>query len=162
MKEVTYEEWLKNPTPRMMWVWDEDVTHKIKAEVVCCYDAVRVKYPVISVNETDASFCMYKHCAEIEEPTATSETIDFYRDKYRPIIEDDYTFEYSDYKFEIASCVAGDKTLDRVVVFMYKEDEPPKLIPNAWHFGDDAIPGMPVPDDILDAIDVVLDTIKEE
>lgn len=22
MKELTYEDWLKNPTPRLMWVWD--------------------------------------------------------------------------------------------------------------------------------------------
>ena len=22
MKEVTYEDWQKNPTPRMMWVWN--------------------------------------------------------------------------------------------------------------------------------------------
>ena len=31
MKEVTYEEWQKNPTPRMMWVWDskvEDIERK--------------------------------------------------------------------------------------------------------------------------------------
>ena len=25
MKEVTYEDWQKNPTPRMMWVWNDDV-----------------------------------------------------------------------------------------------------------------------------------------
>ena len=24
VKEITYEDWLKNPTPRLMWVWDED------------------------------------------------------------------------------------------------------------------------------------------
>ena len=24
MKEVMHEDWLKNPTPRMMWVWDND------------------------------------------------------------------------------------------------------------------------------------------
>ena len=24
MKEVTYEDWQKNPTPRMMWVWDNN------------------------------------------------------------------------------------------------------------------------------------------
>lgn len=24
MKEVTYEDWQKNHTPRMMWVWNED------------------------------------------------------------------------------------------------------------------------------------------
>ena len=23
MKEVTYEDWQKNPTVRMMWVWDD-------------------------------------------------------------------------------------------------------------------------------------------
>lgn len=23
MKEVTYEEWQKNPAPRMMWCWDD-------------------------------------------------------------------------------------------------------------------------------------------
>ena len=23
MKELTYEEWLRNPTPQMMWVWDD-------------------------------------------------------------------------------------------------------------------------------------------
>ena len=22
IKELTYEDWQKNPTPRMMWVWD--------------------------------------------------------------------------------------------------------------------------------------------
>ena len=25
MKEVTYEDWQKNPTPRMMWVWNSKV-----------------------------------------------------------------------------------------------------------------------------------------
>ena len=29
MKEVTYEDWQKNPTPRMMWVWEDD-EHKKK------------------------------------------------------------------------------------------------------------------------------------
>ena len=30
MKEVTYEDWLKNPTPRMMWVWNDNVENKEK------------------------------------------------------------------------------------------------------------------------------------
>ena len=30
MKEVTYEDWLKNPTPRMMWVWDSKVSDFVK------------------------------------------------------------------------------------------------------------------------------------
>ena len=28
MKEVTYEDWQKNPTPRMMWVWDGNENNK--------------------------------------------------------------------------------------------------------------------------------------
>ena len=24
MKEVTHEDWMKNPIPRMMWVWNDD------------------------------------------------------------------------------------------------------------------------------------------
>ena len=34
MKEVTYEEWQKNPTPRMMWVWDDDESKKKKYKVI--------------------------------------------------------------------------------------------------------------------------------
>ena len=33
MKEVTYEDWQKNSTPRMMWVWNEDKIHKVKRKV---------------------------------------------------------------------------------------------------------------------------------
>ena len=32
MKEVTHEDWQKNPTPRMMWVWDEEKILKVKNE----------------------------------------------------------------------------------------------------------------------------------
>ena len=34
MKEVTYEEWQKNPTPRMMWVWDDKDKDKVKRKVI--------------------------------------------------------------------------------------------------------------------------------
>ena len=37
MKEVTYEDWQKNPTPRMMWVWDDD------------YDEAKKKLKVIYI-----------------------------------------------------------------------------------------------------------------
>ena len=33
MKEVTYEDWQKNPTPRMMWVWDSNENAKQKRKV---------------------------------------------------------------------------------------------------------------------------------
>ena len=34
MKEVTYEYWQKNPTPRMMWVWDSFENDKKQREVL--------------------------------------------------------------------------------------------------------------------------------
>lgn len=30
MKELTHEDWMKNQTPRMMWVWDDDETCREK------------------------------------------------------------------------------------------------------------------------------------
>lgn len=62
MKEVTYEEWQKNPTPRMMWVWDDDIESMEKKNVVYITNR-HVTYPVFT---DDATF--FKHCAEIEEP----------------------------------------------------------------------------------------------
>lgn len=66
MKKVTYEEWQKNPTPRMMWVWNEDEMYKVKRKVVyvlrgSCY--VRV----ITIDDDDSDYEAYKYCAEIEE-----------------------------------------------------------------------------------------------
>ena len=34
MKELTYEDWLENPTPRKMWVWDNNESMKKKYKVV--------------------------------------------------------------------------------------------------------------------------------
>ena len=34
MKEITYEDWQKKPTPRMMWVWDDNKEDKVKRKVV--------------------------------------------------------------------------------------------------------------------------------
>lgn len=31
MKEVTADDWVKNPTPRMMWVWDNSFDVKEEA-----------------------------------------------------------------------------------------------------------------------------------
>ena len=64
MKEVTYEDWQKNPTPRMMWVWNSNVENKVQAKVI--YVIKSDEYPVITDN--DADLIRYKHCAEIEKP----------------------------------------------------------------------------------------------
>ena len=68
MKEVTYEEWQKNPTPRMMWVWDDKVGDKVKRKVVYFNENKHVHYPIIAISEKSARSVDYKHCAEIEEP----------------------------------------------------------------------------------------------
>ena len=65
MTEITYEDWLKNPTPRSMWVWDEDEELKVKRKVIYVLkDGVYTSPVLVAVDE-----CMYetfRHCAEIE------------------------------------------------------------------------------------------------
>lgn len=68
MKEITYEDWQKNPTPRMMWVWNDDFEEREKQKVVYVIKDDFASCPVLTVSEEDASFCLYCHCAEIEEP----------------------------------------------------------------------------------------------
>ena len=67
MKEVTYEEWKKNQTPRMMWVWDDDEKDKTKQKVVFVLIRGGSEWPVLTVAD-ECTYETYKHCAEIEEP----------------------------------------------------------------------------------------------
>ena len=67
MKEVTYEEWLKNPTPRMMWVWGSNENAKQKRKVIC-FLAPEFRYPVVALTKNETTTGCFKHCAEIEEP----------------------------------------------------------------------------------------------
>ena len=66
MKEVTYEDWQKNPTPRMMWVWNATVEDKVQAKVI--YVLKLDTYPVITLTDNGVDLIRYKHCAEIEKP----------------------------------------------------------------------------------------------
>ena len=66
MKEVTYEDWQKNPTPRMMWVWDDKVGDKVKRKVIYFNENKHAHYPIIALSENSAMSVDYKHCAEIE------------------------------------------------------------------------------------------------
>ena len=66
MKEVFYEDWQKNPTPRMMWVWGEDEELKAKKKVIYVLKKGVYIAPVLVVVDE----CMYetfRHCAEIEK-----------------------------------------------------------------------------------------------
>ena len=71
MKEVTYEDWQKNPIPRMMWVWDNDVENKEKRKVVYVLNN-DYTYRVLSSADDgynyETFYGTFKHCAEIEEP----------------------------------------------------------------------------------------------
>ena len=68
MKEVTYEDWQKNPTPRMMWVWDDKDKDKVKRKVIYFIENKHAHYPIIALSEDGVISANYKHCVEIEEP----------------------------------------------------------------------------------------------
>ena len=70
MKEVTYEDWQKNPTPRMMWVWDDEKEKiKVKRKVIYVLSGARGrKRNVITLYTDETCTYAYEHCAEIEKP----------------------------------------------------------------------------------------------
>ena len=65
MKEVTYEDWVKNPTSRMMWVWDSNENNKKQRKVIYLLKE-NITYPVIVLTHDDIDLSRYQHCAEIE------------------------------------------------------------------------------------------------
>ena len=65
MKEVTYEDWVKNPTSRMMWVWDSNEKNKKQRKVIYLLKE-NITYPVIVLTHDDIDLSRYQHCAEIE------------------------------------------------------------------------------------------------
>ena len=107
MKEVTYEDWKKNPTPREMWVWNSNVEDKLKRMVLSLTER-NPSHPVIALTSDNIVTANYKHCAEIEEPKTrrmtNKELSRWLREK--PSRECKYlnseyicsTFEYREYK----------------------------------------------------------------
>ena len=65
MREVTYEDWQKNPTLRVMWVWNEDEMYKVKRKVVHVLRNNLAR--VITIDDDNSDYEPYKHCAEIEK-----------------------------------------------------------------------------------------------
>ena len=66
MKEVTYEDWQKNPIPRTMWVWDFDESARQQRKVIYFLDP-KVTYLVAALAEDGISIEHFRCCAEIEE-----------------------------------------------------------------------------------------------
>ena len=105
MKEVTYDDWQKNPIPRMMWVWDNDESEKKKRKVVYVLSGVKgKKYNVLTVADKETCTTAYTHCAEIEKQRrmTNKELSRWLREKptreynYKNI--DDYIYGYYEYK----------------------------------------------------------------
>lgn len=67
MKEVTYEDWLKNPTPRMMWVWDSIGDAKEQRKVIY-FLSPELSFPIVALTNDEVSTEHFRHCAEIEAP----------------------------------------------------------------------------------------------
>lgn len=66
MKEVTYEDWQKNPTPRLMWVWDSSESNKKQRKVIYFLDP-KLSYPIVALSDDEISTDNFKHCSEIEK-----------------------------------------------------------------------------------------------
>ena len=64
MIEVTYEDWQKNPTPRMMWVWNSNVEDRLKRMVLFLTER-NPSHPVVALTSDNITTANYKHCAEI-------------------------------------------------------------------------------------------------
>ena len=67
MKEVTYEDWLRNPTLRMMWVWDVNEKDKVRRKAVYVGKGGPCNHPVMATTDDDIEYEAYQHCAEIEK-----------------------------------------------------------------------------------------------
>ena len=94
MKEVTYKDWQKNPTPRMMWVWNDDVKNKEKIKVAYVLSNDRT-YRVLSIVDEDSAYRTFKHCAEIEKTRRMT-----YKELSRWLKEKptrEYTYSYREY-----------------------------------------------------------------
>ena len=66
MKELTYKDWQRNPTPRMMLVWNDAAENKEKITVAYVLKN-GCTYRVLSIVDEDSAFETFKHCAEIEK-----------------------------------------------------------------------------------------------
>ena len=66
MRELTYEEWLKNPTPRLMWVWDSNKSTKVQRKVIYFLNP-KLCFPIVALSSDETNTENFKHCAEVEE-----------------------------------------------------------------------------------------------
>ena len=119
MKEVTYKDWQKNPTPRMMWVWNKDVENKVQAKVI--YVIKHDEYSVITAMDNDIDLLRYEHCAEIEKQRlmTNKELSRWLREK--PTRE--WKYQTSDFicsTFDYRECMQDEEVYDDIFI---REDD---------------------------------------
>ena len=121
MKEVTYEEWQKNPTPRMMWVWSHDEAYKVQRKVIYVLKADGWSHPVLAI-ANESIYETFKHCAEIEKSRRMTkkELSRWIREKttreYKYKNSDGYIYTYYEYK----ECRADEEVDDIILI---REDD---------------------------------------
>ena len=114
MREVTYEDWQKNPTLRVMWVWNEDEMYKVKRKVVHVLRNNLAR--VITIDDDNSDYEPYKHCAEIEKQRRmTNKELSWWLSEkpHRELKMGDYIYHDYDYKENEQDAEATDFLLIR-------------------------------------------------
>ena len=100
MKELTYEDWQKNPTPRMMWVWSYEEDNKVQRKVIYVLKSGVYGNPVLTVAD-ECTYETYKHCAEIvKQRRMTNKELSWWLSEkpHRELKMGDYIYHDYDYK----------------------------------------------------------------
>ena len=104
MKELTYEDWQKNPIPRKMWVWNDNKEEKVQRKVLYIFFHDKgQEWNVSTLSDDETATYVYKHCAEIKEERrmTNKELSRWLREKptreYK-YVNDSYVFSYYEYK----------------------------------------------------------------
>ena len=117
MKLLTYEDWLKNPTPRLMWVWDKDEKDKVQRRVIYFIEDKNTSYPVVVLSSDNTLASNYKHCAEIEpKKRMTHKELSRWL-RERPSRE--YKYQNSDFicsTFDYRECMQDEEVFDDILI----------------------------------------------
>lgn len=120
MKEITYEDWQKNPTVRMMWVWNSKVEDKVKRMVLFLTER-NPSHPVVVLTSDNITTANYKHCAEIEEPKTrrmTNQELAWWlqEGKHREYKFPDINIQLVRSYFEYDEAVANDEVYGNILI----------------------------------------------
>ena len=117
MKEVTYKDWQKNPTPRMMCVWRDDEKSYVIRKVVYILKENYVLNRVIAIDDDESDFDLYRHCAEIEKQRrmTNKELARWLREKPTREVRDTGDSDSYVYSNHVYEEIYGDKEVDKSI-----------------------------------------------